>query len=217
MKNTLITSLVIASLGVLTSNPAAELHDVDESVQQVYGYGIDAGNKVYISLEGELAVARLGYQDPRIDDRAQDTISNNAIFGGCISEGQFLNANVMLAGAFNADDHFAMTVEHEVTVLTLAANHERFNSGDDTHVAELDRYAVSTRYGDEESGSGDTFASAGNGSFASEEGSDEIFDEFVLEATYGITDNDYMFAEAAAYGRDDEFGDGLAIGDAYLF
>lgn len=151
------------------------------------------------------------------------------LYDGSTSGRQFLDANGAPAGEFDAGDQFGLTVQYELAQLTMAAKYERFESGDDDFVADVDRYALSVRYaygaGDlygayqlvdvGESGFADTFVGAGGG--APEDGSDETFNEFVVGATYAISENVYTFAEAAAYDQEDDVGDGVAVGAAYLF
>ncbi|ASJ70819.1 porin [Granulosicoccus antarcticus] len=150
-----------------------------------------------------------------------DSLDN---YDGDVTGRQFLDVNGNVAGSFDAGDQFGLTMQYKPTDdLRLAFKIEQYNSGDTNFVADEARYALSARY---HYGPGDVygtyqFVDVDNTQFSSAAGvsnnDDETFNEVVLGTTYDLTPSLYTFVEAAYFDREDDLGDGVAVGAAYLF
>ncbi len=151
-----------------------------------------------------------------------DSLDN---YDGDVTGRQNLDANGNVAGDYDAGDQFGLSVQYKVNDdLRLAVKLEQYNSGDDNFVADESRYALGARYN---YGLGDVygtyqFVDVGDTQFSNLAGgapdnSDDSFNEVVVGATYDITPAMYTFVEAAYYDREDDLGDGIAVGAAYLF
>ncbi|MGQ7843569.1 porin [Granulosicoccus sp. 3-233] len=151
-----------------------------------------------------------------------DSLDN---YDGDVTGRQNLDANGAAAGSFDAGDQFGLSVQYTVNDdLRLAVKLEQYNSGDDDFVADESRYALAARY---HYGQGDIygtyqFVDVGDTQFSNlaggaADGSDDSFNEVVVGTTYEITPALYTYVEAAYYDREDDLGDGIAVGAAYLF
>lgn len=151
-----------------------------------------------------------------------DSLDN---YDGDVTGRQNLDANGNAAGNFDAGDQFGLSVQYSVNDdLRLAVKLEQYNSGNDDFVADESRYALAARYN---YGLGDVygtyqFVDVGDTQFSNAVGgasdnSDESYNEVVVGTTYNVTSSLYTFVEAAYYDREDDLGDGIAVGAAYLF
>lgn len=151
-----------------------------------------------------------------------DSLDN---YDGDVTGRQNLDINGNTAGEFDAGDQFGLSVQYKpMDDLRLALKFEQYNSGNDDLIADESRYALSARY---HYGPGDVYGTyqlvdVGDTRFSAVQGatpdnSDETFNEIVLGTTYDLTPSLYTFVEAAYYDREDDLGDGIAVGAAYLF
>lgn len=151
-----------------------------------------------------------------------DSLDN---YDGNVTGRQYLDVNGNAAGAFDAGDQFGLSLQYKsMDDLRLAFKFEQYNSGNDDLVADESRYALSARY---HYGPGDVYGTyqlvdVGDTRFSTAQGvtgdnSDETFNEVVLGTTYYLTPALYTFVEAAYYDRENDLGDGVAVGAAYLF
>ena len=151
-----------------------------------------------------------------------DSLDN---YDGDVTGRQNLDTTGNVAGNYDAGDQFGLSMQYKVNDdLRLAVKLEQYNSGDDNFVADESRYALGARYN---YGLGDVygtyqFVDVGDTQFSNLAGgapdsSDDSFNEVVVGATYDITPAMYTFVEAAYYDREDDLGDGIAVGAAYLF
>ena len=125
----------------------------------------------------------------------------------------------------DAGDQFGLSVQYNpMGELRLAFKFEQYNSGNDDFAADESRYALSARY---HYGQGDVYGAYqfvdvgdtqfSNGPGVAADNSDETFNEIVLGTTYNLTPALYTFVEAAYFDREDDLGDGVAVGATYLF
>lgn len=151
-----------------------------------------------------------------------DSLDN---YDGDVTGRQNLDVDGNVAGSYDAGDQFGISVQYSVNNdLRLAVKVEQYNSGDDDFVADESRYALGARY---DYGRGDIygtyqFVDVGDTQFSNlaggaVDGSDDSFNELVVGTTYAITPALYTFVEGAYYDREDDLGDGIAVGAAYLF
>ncbi|WP_108445836.1 porin [Halomonas denitrificans] len=130
---------------------------------------------------------------------------------------------------FDAGDQYGITAQYTVDTLRVAAKIERFQSDSDL-VEDVNYYGVGARYGYGmgdiygayqyvDVGGGDLTDTADDaftsGDWPNEEG--ESYNEVMIGATYNVSDAMYTFVEAAWYDRDEDAGDGVAVGAVYLF
>ncbi|GGX87449.1 porin [Litchfieldella qijiaojingensis] len=112
-----------------------------------------------------------------------------------------------LGGEFG--DQYGVTAQYTIGTLRLSAKAEKFDSDFDD--SDADFYALGARYG---YGMGDVYG-------AYQRVDDELEaderDEFVIGANYSISDAMYTWLELATDDRDDDAGDGVAVGVTYLF
>ncbi|GEK48861.1 porin [Halomonas pacifica] len=106
-------------------------------------------------------------------------------------------------------DQYGLTAQYTIDSLRLAAKVEHFDG--DMANTDADLYALSARYG---YGVGDVYG-------AYQRVDDDLEaderDEFVVGATYNLSDAMYTWAEAAWYDNAQDVGDGVAVGVTYLF
>lgn len=151
-----------------------------------------------------------------------DSLDN---YDGDVTGRQNLDVDGNAAGEFDAGDQFGLTVQYNVNDdLRMAVKVEQYNSGDDAFVADESRYALAARYN---YGKGDVYGTYqfvdisdtqfSNLASGALDGSDDSFNEVVVGATYSISPALYTFVEGAYYDREDDLGDGVAVGAAYLF
>ncbi|MBB3231075.1 porin [Halomonas stenophila] len=133
---------------------------------------------------------------------------------------------------FDAGDQYGITGQYTWNTLRVALKLERFEAEDDAF-DDVNFYGLGARYG---YGMGDiyaayqyvdvggedfgtTFEDAGlSGDFPAEaEDEEDSYNEVIVGATYNISDAMYTWAELAFYDRNDDEGDGGAVGVTYLF
>ncbi|MEQ6890392.1 porin [Halomonas sp. CS7] len=130
---------------------------------------------------------------------------------------------------FDAGDQYGVTAQYTIDTLRLSAKVERFESDNDLTV-DTNYYALGARYG---YGMGDIYGAyqyvdqnadtlSGIASDAIDfdedvELGDDNFNEVMIGATYNVSDAMYTFVEAAWYDRENDAGDGVAVGAVYLF
>lgn len=135
-------------------------------------------------------------------------------------------------------DAYALSAVYGLGATTLAAKYERTDleygsvnaAGDD---GEIDRYGVSARHG---FNFGDVYAAyqyvdatnaaafndqeaftSGQLSDPTVGAGDETYNEFLIGANYGISDNMYVWAETGVYDREEDADDFVATGVVYSF
>ncbi|OAZ99125.1 porin [Halomonas sp. G11] len=121
-------------------------------------------------------------------------------------------------------DAYALSAVYGLGATTLAAKYERTNLELGSDDGEVDRYGVSARHG---FNFGDVYAGyqyvdADNAASVVDSGytgttSDESFNEFLIGANYGISDNMYVWAETGVYDREEDAKDFVATGVVYSF
>ncbi|PSJ21806.1 porin [Halomonas sp. ND22Bw] len=136
----------------------------------------------------------------------------------------------VISGDFDAGEQYGITAQYTWDTLRVAAKVERFKSDND-FVADTNFYGLGARYG---YGNGDIYGAyqyvdVGGGDLIDtaddaltsgdwpNEREDESYNEIMLGATYNVSDAMYTFVEAAWYDRDEDVGDGVAVGAVYLF
>ncbi|EPC01265.1 hypothetical protein L861_11875 [Litchfieldella anticariensis FP35 = DSM 16096] len=135
-----------------------------------------------------------------------------------------------LGGDYEAGDQYGITGQYTWNTLRVALKLERFESDDQSIIEDANYYGLGARYG---YGMGDIYGAYqyvdiggddfldtaddcfGSGDCPNDAG--ESYNEFVLGATYNISDAMYTFIEGAWYDREDDEGDGVAVGAVYLF
>ena len=135
-------------------------------------------------------------------------------------------------------DAYALSAVYGLGATTLAAKYERtdleygnINAAGDS--GEIDRYGLSARhafnFGDvyagyqyvdadnaaafNDTGYGVDFNAAGQ----AESAGDETYNEFLIGANYGISENMYVWAETGVYDREEDADDFVATGVVYSF
>ncbi|MGQ7245802.1 porin [Halomonas sp. V046] len=123
-------------------------------------------------------------------------------------------------------DQYGVTAQYQWDSLRVAVKYERFESDND-FLKDADYYAIGARYG-YGNGMGDVYGSyqyidfGGSGfsdfdSANDDENDDDNFNEVVGGVTYNISDAMYTYVEGAWRDRDNDQGDGYAVGLTYLF
>ncbi|MBY5939686.1 porin [Halomonas litopenaei] len=123
-------------------------------------------------------------------------------------------------------DQYGVTMQYQWDSLRVAVKYERFESDNDL-LKDADYYAIGARYGYLD-GMGDVYGSyqyidfGGSGfsdfdSANDDENDDDNHNEFVAGVTYNISDAMYTYVEGAVRDRDNDQGDGYAVGLTYLF
>ncbi|SHE35071.1 Outer membrane protein (porin) [Modicisalibacter ilicicola DSM 19980] len=132
---------------------------------------------------------------------------------------------------FDAGEQYGVTFQYTMDALRMALKYERYESGDEDFVPSENRYALGARYG---YGMGDIYGAyqyvdVGGDDFGDTlevavedqdlptDTSDESYNEIILGATYNISSAMYTFAEVAWYDREEDIGDGIAVGAVYAF
>ncbi|WP_110643801.1 porin [Salinicola sp. CPA57] len=125
-------------------------------------------------------------------------------------DGQYANGETYESG-----DQYGITAQYTIDALRLAAKAERFDSeqGD----ADADFYALGARYG---YGFGDVYGAYQY--IKTDDGSeylngDDTANEIVGGVTYNISPAMYTFIEGALRDRNEDEGDGVAVGAVYSF
>ncbi|WP_110686853.1 porin [Salinicola aestuarinus] len=122
--------------------------------------------------------------------------------------------------SFDAGDQYGVTAQYTIDTLRVSAKVERFDS--DQGDADADFYALGARYG---YAFADNFAGDIYGAYQYidvEDGSeflngDDSANEIVGGVTYNISPAMYTFIEGALRDRQDDEGDGVAVGAVYSF
>ncbi|MBR9878452.1 MAG: porin [Gammaproteobacteria bacterium] len=123
-------------------------------------------------------------------------------------------------------DQYGVTMQYQWDSLRVAVKYERFESDNDL-LKDADYYAIGARYG-YLNGMGDIYGSyqyvdfGGNGfsdldTANDDENDDDNHNEVVAGVTYNISDAMYTYVEGAVRDRDNDQGDGYAVGLTYLF
>ncbi|MDT8879779.1 porin [Halomonas saccharevitans] len=164
----------------------------------------------------------LGNYDGTITNISGTTVDAN---------GDEVNGNLDedVSADFDAGDQYGITVQYTIDTLRLSAKIERFESDNDLTV-DTNYYALGARYG---YGMGDiygayqyvdqnadTFSGIAADAIDFDEDvelGDDNYNEFMIGATYNVSDAMYTFVEAAWYDRENDAGDGVAVGAVYLF
>ncbi|MBB3143378.1 porin [Halomonas organivorans] len=132
---------------------------------------------------------------------------------------------------FEAGDMYGITGQYTWNNLRVALKAERFEADEDELFDDVNRYGIGARYGygmgdiyaayqyvDVGAGDfGDTIDDATSGDYPNDEDEDASYNEVIVGATYNISDAMYTWAELATYDRDNDEGDGAAVGVTYLF
>lgn len=121
---------------------------------------------------------------------------------------EVINAAAVAAGDYG--DQYGVTAQYTIDSLRLAAKVERFDADAGNSGNDVDFYGLSARYG---YGVGDVYGAYQR---VEEDNSDDR-DEFMIGATYNVSDAMYTFVEAAWYDENQDEGDGVAVGVTYLF
>ncbi|UYG06781.1 porin [Halomonas sp. M4R1S46] len=178
-----------------------------------------------------------------VDFENVETESNASFFGGAkYTVGGFSIAAVYddlgiydatgseTGNEFEAGDQYGITGQYTWNTLRVALKLERFEA-DNENFDDVNFYGLGARYG---YGMGDIYAAyqyvdvggddfgttfedaATSGDFPNEE-NDDSYNEVIVGGTYNISDAMYTWAEVAMYDREDDEGDGGAVGVTYLF
>ena len=134
--------------------------------------------------------------------------------------------DVGAADDLDLGDQYGVTMQYQWDSLRVAVKYERFESDNDL-LKDADYYAIGARYG-YLNGMGDIYGSyqyidlGGSGfsdldSANDDENDDDNFNEVVAGVTYNISDAMYTYVEGAVRDRDNDQGDGYAVGLTYLF
>lgn len=120
---------------------------------------------------------------------------------------------------FDAGDQYGITAEYTMEQLQVALKYERYESGDDDYLPDENRFGLGSRYG---YGYGDVYAAyqyvdLSGGDAWEAVNDDDSRNEIVLGATYNISPAMYTFIEGAWYDRNQDAGDGVAVGAVYSF
>ncbi|MDW7746820.1 porin [Halomonas sp.] len=130
---------------------------------------------------------------------------------------------------YEAGEQYGITAQYTVDTLRVALKLERFQDDND-EIEDVNYYGLGARYGygmgdiygayQYVDVGGDTFLGTADsaiqdGDFPNDGG--ESFNEVVIGATYNVSDAMYTFIEGAWYDRDEDVGDGVAVGAVYLF
>ena len=134
--------------------------------------------------------------------------------------------DVGAADDLDLGDQYGVTMQYQWDSLRVAVKYERFESDNDL-LKDADYYAIGARYG-YLNGMGDIYGSyqyvdlGGSGfsdfdSANDDENDDDNLNEVVAGVTYNISDAMYTYVEGAVRDRDNDQGDGYAVGLTYLF
>ena len=134
--------------------------------------------------------------------------------------------DVGAADDLDLGDQYGVTMQYQWDSLRVAVKYERFESDNDL-LKDADYYAIGARYG-YLNGMGDIYGSyqyvdfGGNGfsdldTANDDENDDDNHNEVVAGVTYNISDAMYTYVEGAVRDRDNDQGDGYAVGLTYLF
>ncbi|MGM0543769.1 MAG: porin [Pseudomonadota bacterium] len=121
-------------------------------------------------------------------------------------------------------DAYALSAVYGLGATTLGAKYERTNLELGSDDGEVDRYALSARHGFNfgDVYAGYQFVDAQDSAVIVDENyagttNDEEYNEFLIGANYGISDNMYVWAETGVYDREEDKGDFVATGVVYSF
>jgi predicted porin len=147
--------------------------------------------------------------------------------------GQDANGNDVYNDNTDLGDQYGVNFSYQWDSLVVAVKYERFESDSDYYL-DADYYGIGARYG-YGNGMGDIYGSyqyvdyGGSGftdrlstlncDVRDRDGCDDndSRNEIVAGATYNISDAMYTWVEGAWYDRDNNAGDGYAVGITYLF
>ncbi|WP_282039189.1 porin [Halomonas alimentaria] len=130
---------------------------------------------------------------------------------------------------YKAGEQYGITAQYSVDTLRVALKLERFQDDND-EIEDVNYYGLGARYGygmgdiygayQYVDVGGDTFlgtadSAINDGDYPNDSG--ESYNEVVLGATYNISDAMYTFVEGAWYDREEDAGDGVAVGAVYMF
>ena len=127
---------------------------------------------------------------------------------------------------YEAGEQYGVTFEYTMEQLRVALKYERYESGNNDYQPDENRYGLGARYG---YGMGDIYGAyqyvdvgGGNLEETIEDDSDiggnvDSRNEIVVGATYNISPAMYTFIEGAWYDREEDAGDGVAVGAVYSF
>nr|WP_299242613.1 porin [uncultured Halomonas sp.] len=162
-------------------------------------------------------------------DNLEGDISG-AQFGADLNDDGVISEDEQL-GEFDAGEQYGVTFQYTIDALRLALKYERYESGDEDYLPSENRYGVGARYGYgmgdiygayqyvDVGGSdfGDTLETAFEDQDLPSDTSTDSRNEIVLGATYNISSAMYTFVEGAWYDREDDDGNGVAVGAVYAF
>ncbi|KJZ07778.1 MULTISPECIES: porin [unclassified Halomonas] len=162
----------------------------------------------------------LGIYD--IEDQSVSYLSTDVAADGTVTTTQ----NNVTIDDEDLGDQYGVTMQYQWDSLRVAVKYERFESDND-FLKDADYYAIGARYG-YLNGMGDIYGSyqyidlGGSGfsdfdSANDDENDDDNFNEVVAGVTYNISDAMYTYVEGAVRDRDNDQGDGYAVGLTYLF
>ncbi len=130
---------------------------------------------------------------------------------------------------YKAGEQYGITAQYTVDTLRVALKLERFQDDND-QIEDVNYYGLGARYGygmgdiygayQYVDVGGDTFlgtadSAINDGDYPNDGG--ESYNEVVIGATYNVSDAMYTFIEGAWYDREEDAGDGVAVGAVYMF
>jgi len=140
--------------------------------------------------------------------------------GGFSVAAVYDNLDQYEASSVNGDDlgdQYGITGQYTVDALRIAVKAERFEGDEDD--TDVDFYGIGARYG---YGMGDVYGAYQYVDAEDQSGyavsyNDDSFNEFNLGVTYNISSAMYTFVEYRQLDRDNDAGDGAAVGIYYGF
>ncbi|RTR07214.1 porin [Halomonas nitroreducens] len=231
----------------ITNNEFFDVTDSNSEIVDFYGTGDREGDKVTYtspSFSGlQFAVGTQYKGEAEETSGLVDVESRASFFGGAkYTVGAFsiaatyddlgiYDATVASTGEdFDAGDQYGITGQYTWNTLRVALKLERFEA-DNENFDDVNFYGLGARYGygmgdiyaayQYVDVGGDDFTDTADDAFTSgdfpNEDNDESYNEVIVGATYNISDAMYTWAELAFYDRNDDEGDGGAVGVTYLF